>query len=261
MFDWHVSLWVYFLWISVCLDLGGYFLSHLEDFLTIISTSIFSYPFFFPSSSGTLIIWMLVHLMQSQEPLRLSSFLFILFFFILLCFNYFHPSSYICFSASVIMLLVSSSISFVSFCCLLLIVCSLFILGPCKIFHVSSSSMPPLPLCCSFISKILDHLYYFYPELFFRQASCFSFICSVLWVLPCSFICCMFLCLFILFNLLCLLSPFCWFKDCSSSYLWCLPSMGGVGPCQAFLVGGTCACVLVDGAIFCLSERQCRVQQ
>ena len=62
----------------------------LGKFLTIISSNIFSFPFFFSSSSGTLIIQMLVHLMLSQMSLRLSSVLFILFFFILICSSYFH---------------------------------------------------------------------------------------------------------------------------------------------------------------------------
>ena len=132
MFDWLISLWVYFLCVSLSVwTWMAISFPMLGNFLTIISTSIFSYPLFFPYSPGTLMIWMFVHLMQSQEPLRLSSFFFNPFFFILLCFSYFHPSSCICFSASVIMLLVSSRVSFVSFCCLLLIVCSLFIPDSC----------------------------------------------------------------------------------------------------------------------------------
>ena len=37
--------------------------------------------------------------------------------------------------------------------------------------------------------------------------------------------------------------------------------MGGVGPvdCDGFLVGGTCVCVLADGAGSCLSGGQCSV--
>ena len=138
MFDWHISLWVYFLWISVCLDLGGYFLSHVRGFFDYNLNKYFLIPFLFP-----FFFWNLYNLDVGALNVvpRASEAVFIPFhpfFFILLCFNYFHPSSHICFSASVIMLLVSSSISFVSFCCLLLIFCSLFILGPCKIFHVSS---------------------------------------------------------------------------------------------------------------------------
>ena len=56
----------------------------LGMFSTIISSNIFSVPFFFSSSSGTPIIQMLVHLIlsplsQTQRSLRLSSILFILF--------------------------------------------------------------------------------------------------------------------------------------------------------------------------------------
>ena len=51
--------------------------SMLGKFSAIISSNIFSGPFSF--SSGTHIIWMLVHLMLSQRSLRLSSFLYILF--------------------------------------------------------------------------------------------------------------------------------------------------------------------------------------
>ena len=50
----------------------------LGKFSTIISSNIFSVPFFF-SSSGTPIIQMFVHSMLSQRSLRLSSVLFLLF--------------------------------------------------------------------------------------------------------------------------------------------------------------------------------------
>ena len=53
--------------------------SMLGKFSTIISSKIFSYPFFFSSSSGTPIIQILVCLILSQRSLRLSSVLFILF--------------------------------------------------------------------------------------------------------------------------------------------------------------------------------------
>ena len=45
------------------------------------------------------------------------------------------------------------------------------------------------------------------------------------------------------------------------SYLWNLSPMGGVGPVpfDGFLVGETCAWVLVDGDGFCLFEGQCHV--
>ena len=53
--------------------------SMLGKFPTIISSKIFSYPFFSSSSSGTPIIQMLLPLILSQKSLRLSSVLFILF--------------------------------------------------------------------------------------------------------------------------------------------------------------------------------------
>ena len=61
----------------------------LGKFSTIISSNIFSVPFFF-CSSRTPIIWMVVRLMLSQRSLRLSSIFFHSFFFILLCGGYFH---------------------------------------------------------------------------------------------------------------------------------------------------------------------------
>ena len=57
-------------------------------------------------------------------------------------------------------------------------------------------------------------------------------------------------CLLILFNLLCLGSPFHRLQVHSSSYFWCLPPVGEVGSVAyvGFLVGGPGACVLEDGA-------------
>ena len=53
--------------------------SMLGKLSTIIFSKIFSYPFFFSSSSGTPIVQMSVLLILSQRSLRLSSVLFILF--------------------------------------------------------------------------------------------------------------------------------------------------------------------------------------
>ena len=111
---------------------------------------------------------------------------------------------------------------------------------------------------------ILRHVYYHFSELFlgrFRLPISSSF----LWVfgfLPCSFIYCMFLCLFISFDLLCLWSPFCRLQGCSPSCLWSLPSIGqnGLVPFEGFLVGETGACVLMGGTGPCLSEGQWHVQ-
>ena len=75
---------------------------------------------------------------------------------------------------------------------------------------------------------------------------------------PCSFICCVFLCLLILLNLLCLGSPFRRLQICSSRCFWCLPPVAKVGSvgCVGFLVEGTCVCVLVDEAWSGLSGGQ-----
>ena len=77
-----------------------------------------------------------------------------------------------------------------------------------------------------------------------------------------SVTCWVFLCIFILFSLLHLRPPFCKLECPSSSQLWSLLSLGGIGQvlCEGFLVGGTCAYVLVDGAESCLSRGQCSVQ-
>ena len=79
--DWATSLSCsrYPVWDSLhFLDLGGSFpfLSTLQKFSTMISSNIFSSTF---SSSQAPMIQMLICLMLSQKPLRLSSFLFILF--------------------------------------------------------------------------------------------------------------------------------------------------------------------------------------
>ena len=73
--------------------------------------------------------------------------------------------------------------------------------------------------------------------------------------LPCSFICCIFRCLLIFLNLLCLGSPFHRLQVRSSRCFWCLPPVGKVGSVGfvGFLVEGTGACVLVDEAGSCLS--------
>ena len=68
----YKTLCVSWIWLAISFSILG-------KFSTIISSKIFSYPFFFSSSSGTPIIWMLVHLIGSHQSLRLSSVLFILF--------------------------------------------------------------------------------------------------------------------------------------------------------------------------------------
>ena len=66
------TLWVSWTWVAVSFHILG-------KFPTIISSSIFSWPFFLSSTSGTPMIQMLGCLTLSQRSLRLSSFLLILF--------------------------------------------------------------------------------------------------------------------------------------------------------------------------------------
>ena len=78
--SWGVLPWVYPVWDSLgFLNLGGYFLPHFREVFTIISSTIFSWPFIL-SSSGTPMIQMLGHLTLSQRSLRLYLFLLIFFF-------------------------------------------------------------------------------------------------------------------------------------------------------------------------------------
>ena len=76
--------------------------------------------------------------------------------------------------------------------------------------------------------------------------------------LSCSFTCRIFLCLFILFRLLCLGWPFCILAVCGSYLLWRFLPVSGVGrvACQGFLVREACVGVLVGGAGFLLSGVQ-----
>ena len=71
----------------------------------------------------------------------------------------------------------------------------------------------------------------------------------------------MFLCLLILLNLLHLGSPFRRLQVHSSRCSWCLSPVANVGSvgCVGFLVEGTCVCVLVDEAGFCLSGGQVHI--
>ena len=79
------TLWVSWTWVAISFPILG-------KFSTVVSSSIFSCPFFSSQSSGTPMIQMLGCFTLSQRSLRLSSFLLILFsfFFFPLCFIYFH---------------------------------------------------------------------------------------------------------------------------------------------------------------------------
>ena len=115
------------------LGLYGISFPILGKFLTIISSNIFSYPFYLSSSSGTSIIQMLMCLILLQLSLRLSSFLFILFS-LFYCFSYFHHFIFLLtypffclnyFCSWFPLMYFSSQL----LCFSLLIMCSLFLLG------------------------------------------------------------------------------------------------------------------------------------
>ena len=74
-------------------DLLDYFLSHVWEVFSYYPFKYFFRSFLsLSSASETPIMQMLLHLMLSQRSLRLSSFLFILFFYILFCGSDFHHS-------------------------------------------------------------------------------------------------------------------------------------------------------------------------
>ena len=100
------TLWVSWTQVTISFPILG-------KFSTIISSRIFSWPFFLSSSSGTLMIQMLGHLTLSQRSLKLSSLLLILFsVFLSASFisTILSSTSYILSSASVILPLVPSRV-------------------------------------------------------------------------------------------------------------------------------------------------------
>ena len=103
------------------LDLVDYFLSHVMEVSSYYLFECFLRAFFSLSSpSGTPITWMLVSLLLSQRPLRLSAFLFILFS-IFCSVAVIYTQSFIYSCASVILLVIPSSILFISVCSLVLL--------------------------------------------------------------------------------------------------------------------------------------------
>ena len=127
------TLWAFWTWVSISFPMLG-------KFLTIKSSNIFSYPLFF-SSSGISIIQFFMYLMLFQRSLRLYSFLFILFFFNLLCFSYFHHSAHFL----VILSSVPSGVFLISIIVLFFDNCLLFIssffFNISRIFSIHASSL------------------------------------------------------------------------------------------------------------------------
>ena len=90
------TVWISWTWVTISFPILG-------KFLTIISSSIFSWSFFLSSSSGTPMTQMLGCLTLSPRSLKLPSFLFILFSFFL----YFLPASFMPYLNLPIFLLIS----------------------------------------------------------------------------------------------------------------------------------------------------------
>ena len=170
-------------------------------------------------------------------------------------------TSHILSSPSVILLLVHSRVLLISFIELFIIDWLFFI-----------SSRPLLNIYCIF-ATLVSGLFICNSILFSR----FWIICTIIilnyysgrlpisssfvWFgghLSCFFTCQIFLCLFILFRLLCLGCPFCRLEVHGFSLLWSLLPVDGVGlvACQGFLARGTCICVLVCGTGSLLFEVQ-----
>ena len=194
--------------------------------------------------------------MLSQRSLRLSSILFLLFSFfcsMVVISTILSSRPLICYSASVILLLFPFREFWISFIVLFIIICLLFnssrfLLNVSYIFFIL------LPRFWIIFTIII--LNSFSGRLPISSSSVWSD-----GFLPCSFICCVFLCLHILLNLLCLGSPFHRLQVCSSHCFWCLSLVAKVGSvgCVGFLVEGTGACVLVYEAGSCLCGGQDRV--
>ena len=132
---------------------------------------------------------------------------------------------------------------------LFIIVCLLF-----------SSSRSLVNVSCIF-SILFPRIWIIFTIITLNSFSDRLLISSSVWsggFLPCSFFCCVFLCLLILLNWLCLASPFCRLQVRSSHCFWCLPPVSKVAlvGCVGFLVEGAGACVLVNEAGSCVSGGQ-----
>ena len=160
--SWRVSPWIYPVWDSLrYLDLINYFLSHIREVFNYNLFNYFLSPFLFlffwdpyKSSVGAFNV-----VPEVSEAVLNSFHFFSLFCSVIVISTILSSRSLICFSASVILLLIPSTEFLISFIVLFIIVCLLFSsFGPCYCFFYFLHS----------ISKILDHLCYHYSELFFR---------------------------------------------------------------------------------------------
>ena len=160
---------------------------------------------------------MLMCLILSQRSLTLFSFLFSFLYSVLWqCFFFFliipSSSSLICSFASLILLLVFSSISFIS----IIVFISGYLLFKYSLSFLNISHIF-LVFCHLSFSEICLHLYYHYLNCFSGRLPISTSLSYSSRVLSYSFIWNIFSCHLILFNFLC---PR--LQDCSSSHFWCL---------------------------------------
>ena len=197
----HVSPWVYPLRDSLnFLDLIDYFLSHVGDifnynfFKDFLSTFLFFF-FLWGSCNSNVDVFNIVPKVSEAILNSLQSFSFILL--LSSYFNHSSFSSHICSSALVILLLVPSRIFLISVIVLFISVC---------LFFISSMSLVTVltMLNASYIFSILySSLWSTFTIIILNSlkgrlliSSLFIWSCKFL---PCSFICTVFLCLFIIF--------------------------------------------------------------
>ena len=202
---------------------------------------------------------MLVHLILAQRSLRLSSILFILFLLFcssavvstILC-----SRSFIYSSTSVILLSVTSRVFLTSVIVLLISVCLFFIsymslVIVLTVLNVSSFS----PFYFQVFGASLPSLFWILFQIDFLISSSFIWSCKFL---PCSFIVLYFSVFSSFFSYLAQLEVS--FSQAWRSYSFFLPQLppleGKVGSvvCVAFLLGVTCACVLISGNLACPPE-------
>jgi len=160
-------IWASWSWVAISSPM-------LWKFLTVISSNIFSYAFFFLfffSDPYNLDVGSLSVVLEVSETVVISFILFFLFYSASVISTIISSSSLICSSASVILLLFPSSV-FLNFS-FSIVHCSLSVL---YFFWVLVKHflylLPPclysIYLCLHITSEIFDHVYYHYSEFIFR---------------------------------------------------------------------------------------------
>ena len=199
------TFWVSWTWVAISFLI-------LRKFSNIISSSIFSWPFFLSSFSGTLMIKILGHLTLSQRSLRWSSFLLILFSSLLNLFPEFYLLSHLSYLLPQFFYLWFPPECFDLSCCIIHYWLTLFyffrsLLNISCIYAILVSRL----FNCS--SILFSRFWIIFTIIILNSFSGRLPISSTfVWFgghLSCFFTCWIFLCLFILFRLLCLGWPFC----------------------------------------------------